>query len=60
MELAKLKEALAEIKKAQDSTTDSVAVYKDSINEEVLEVARREAQKSDDDIYEEVFIDEVN
>jgi len=26
----------------------------------VLEVARREAQKSEDDIYEEVFIDEVN
>ena len=26
----------------------------------MLEVARREAQKSEDDIYEEVFIDEVN
>lgn len=26
----------------------------------MLEVAKREAQKSEDDVYEEVFIDEVN
>lgn len=30
------------------------------MNQEVLEAAKREASKTEDDIYEEVFIDEVN
>jgi len=30
------------------------------VNREVLEAAKREASKTEDDIYEEVFMDEVN
>ena len=66
LDLEKLKSAIASITENQgeDDGDDASAMKKgkiiDSINQEVLEVAKREAAKTQDDIYEEVFIDEVN
>ena len=37
-----------------------LGIYNDAINKEMTEVAKREAQKTEYDLYQEVFIDEVN
>ena len=36
------------------------SITSDTVGKEMSEVARREAQKTEYDIYDEVFIDEIN
>lgn len=50
---------MAEVKSASKDG-DSNGDQSDQVNKEVLEVAQREALKTENDVYEEVFIDEVN
>ena len=51
-----MKEAFKDLKEDQPK----LGIHNDSINKEMTEVAKREAQKSEYDLYQEVFIDEVN
>ena len=69
LDLAKLKTAFAKISKEKENESQAespqkegykIAASQDKLNDEVREVAKREAAKTEDDIYEEVFIDEVN
>ena len=56
-----LKDALKEVE--GDSSAlgiESVIKQKSNVGKELTEVVRRESAKSEEDIYQEVFIDEVN
>lgn len=63
LDIAKLKTALAEVsqqEQQQDGSKSAATTNTDVVNDEVRRVAKREAVKSEDDIYQEVFIDEIN
>ena len=60
-EIAKLKEAFKEIKEDQKQGHIGInSLTTDTISKQMTEVTKREAQKTEYDLYNEVFIDEVN
>ena len=45
---------------AAQESADTDKSSADQVNKDMLEVAKRESLRTEDDIYEEVFIDECN
>ena len=56
-EIAKLKAVFKDI---NDGKQGMNSLNSDTVGKEMTEVAKREAQKTEYDIYDEVFIDEIN
>ena len=60
--IGKLKDAISKVKgeDEKDSFGIETKLKKSSVGKELSDVAKREAEKTEKDIYQEVFIDEVN
>ena len=66
LDLAKLKRAFAEVRTTQETSEESkssetaASIGGNAFSAEVRQTAEKESAKTENDIYEEVFIDEVN